>query len=112
MKDAENANNICQKCKGKMHFYDTIHLWICENSPQCDFTLVNDDECLLKSKENTVDIDIRCPVCQSQMFVKRNIFTHIICRSKTCGFKLDPRLSAGLVKIWSMKKGKNHDDSI
>jgi ribosomal protein L37AE/L43A len=93
----------CPKCGQKMVFFEKAGMWICADSPSCSGTLSRDlasEEVEGSSRPKQGQrVNLACPICQSPMEVSRGVFMRIVCSSQECGFSLDPRLSAGILRV-------------
>lgn len=93
----------CPECGQAMLPFENAGMWICANSPTCSGTVLF----AAPSAEAQPDSDrpisqiigLECPLCKATMEVTQGVFTRIECSSPNCGFTLDPRLSAGLLKV-------------
>jgi hypothetical protein len=93
----------CPICGDTMQFFESPNLWICNASPRCSGTLSYDSAPTTERLDVATlaphTIELACPICASPMGVSRGVFVRISCTSPTCGFALDPRLSAGIARV-------------
>jgi ribosomal protein L37AE/L43A len=96
----------CPVCAGPTHFFNNVGLWICDRSPACSGMLSADaiPTAVPRVVEGHSEAVIFCPVCGKPMIVQRGVFVRIVCSSDSCGFALDPRLAAGIVRILSRRQ--------
>jgi hypothetical protein len=96
----------CPACGRVMRFYEDAGMWICVDSPVCPGAFPAVTGLLVGSPEvreaaAPAVLDVACPVCGTPLEVRRGIRTRIMCGSASCGFALDPRLSAGILRVLS-----------
>lgn len=90
----------CPTCKSPMLWFDDAKLWICTNSPTCSGTLTAQTHADTEARRQPQSTGLQCPLCQGEMVIHRGVFTRVACSNATCGYSMDPRLSAGLVRLW------------
>jgi hypothetical protein len=89
----------CPICSGAMQAYPDIGLWICQNGPVCAGSSPVEALIAMPSVSRAEELPIACPVCGDPLQLRRVPSTRIACESRSCGFALDPRISAGIVRI-------------
>lgn len=90
---------VCPVCRSAMQAYPDIGLWICQQSPVCPGSLPIGDPAPILSPAQVERLPIACPICGEPLQLRRVPYTRIACGSPDCGFALDPRISAGIVRI-------------
>jgi hypothetical protein len=94
----------CPRCRQSMHYFESIGMWICSDSPHCPGTLTT-DAAAAKDQGTKVDrrdrrkLELTCPLCHAPMEVSQGVFVRVVCSSPACGFALDPRLSSGMLRM-------------
>jgi PLD-like domain len=98
----------CPQCGQQMLFFANAGMWICRESPRCSGTLARGDAEVLShpSEDDRAgqQLGLACPLCGAPMVVNQGAFLRIVCSSSECQFSLDPRLSAGLVRILGRRR--------
>jgi len=92
----------CAICGGPMRLFESAGIWVCEDSPRCSGIRsvgAAEVEAEAAIAEMQGDLELGCPLCGQQMIVKGILRRTISCPSPTCGFSLEPRLSAGILRI-------------
>jgi hypothetical protein len=99
------AAPICALCGSPMQLFENAGIWVCSNSPKCpgvrSVGAVETEE-EAQTFESTLDLD--CPICGSPMVVSGALRRRIVCPAQSCGFSLEPRLSAGILRILSRRQ--------
>jgi hypothetical protein len=90
----------CPTCNSPMLWFDDANLWICTNSPACSGTLASQQPTDTGTQPQVQKTGLQCPLCQGEMVIHRGVFTRISCSNVECGYRMDPRLSAGLIRLW------------
>jgi hypothetical protein len=97
----------CPTCGRAMRFFENADMWICPESPRCPGRCSHSMGGVVAHYEDNhwtgKMIDLTCPICGFPMKISQGIFQRIACASKACGFTLDPRLSRGLLKMFSRR---------
>lgn len=93
----------CPICAGKMMPFEDAGIWICETSPECKGT--SPMRARSESSKAFAEVSIPCPLCASPMEISRGIFLRVACSSSECGFSLDPRIAASLLRVLKRKGG-------
>lgn len=94
------AAPTCPECGQLMQLFENAGMWICSNSPTCPGTMPFDN--VLQESNvagHSEKTGIACPICTTEMEIRRGVFLRIGCPASSCGFTLDPRLSTGLVRV-------------
>jgi hypothetical protein len=89
----------CPVCRGAMQAYPDIGLWLCQQSPACAGSLPMEAPATMPAGAQAEQLPIACPVCGETLQLRRVPYTRVVCGSPGCGFALDPRISAGIVRI-------------
>lgn len=97
---SETATPDCPTCARPMLWFDDANLWICTNSPTCSGTLTAQTPADTEAQRQPQPTGLQCPLCQGEMVIHRGVFTRVACSNAACGYSMDPRLSAGLVRLW------------
>ena len=102
-KSSEIVAPGCPICASRMLWFGDANLWICTNSPACSGTLTSQDPnnfTYIETRRQPQPTGLQCPLCQDEMMVRQGVFTQIACSNIACGYSMDPRLSAGLLRLW------------
>ena len=89
-----------------MQLFESAGMWVCNESPKCPGVRsvgAVEVEANAAAAEVRGALDLNCPLCGSQMAVKGILRRQISCPATTCGFSLEPRLSAGILRIISRR---------
>lgn len=89
----------CPVCRGAMQAYPDIGLWLCQKSPTCPGSLSMEVLAQMPVPTQAEQLPIACPVCGEVLQLRRAPYTRVVCGSPDCEFALDPRISAGIVRI-------------
>jgi hypothetical protein len=92
----------CPECGASMLAYADAGLWICRNSPSCPGTAplpVAAAESRISPAEREPRLVLPCPICETPMEVQRGVVIRVYCPKEACGFALDPRLAAGILRV-------------
>lgn len=97
----------CPICGKPMREYKGAGIWICPDSPGCEGTRpISEVPAGLAGGQGTPALsllDIACPLCHSKLAIRAGIIERVVCSSPTCNFALEPRLSAGIIRILRRK---------
>jgi hypothetical protein len=104
----EQAEEIlhCPRCSRRMQHFESIGMWICSESPRCPGTLTTDAIEVQGTKEDRKGaqrLELTCPLCRAPVETNRGVFMRVACSSPACEFALDPRLSAGMLRMLRRK---------
>lgn len=97
----------CAVCGGPMRLFEDAGIWVCDDSPRCSgIQSVGAAEVEAEAASADVwgELDLACPICGSPMIVKGILRRTISCSAPACGFSLEPRLSAGILRIISRRQ--------
>jgi hypothetical protein len=97
----------CPLCGRPMQEYGSAGVWLCPDSPRCQgirpISEVQTGTTPTPHVQSPSLIDIACPLCDSRLAIRAGIVERIVCSSPACGFALEPRLSAGIIRILRRK---------
>ena len=98
----------CSVCGGPMRLYESAGIWLCNDSPRCSGvqsvgSVETEAEAAVLNSRST-SIELNCPICNSPMAVTGIFRRQISCPQSGCGFQLEPRLSAGILRILSRRQ--------
>jgi len=88
----------CPVCSGAMRLFEDAGMWVCNDSPGCPGVMSIGSADTEIAAEAEI-LDMNCPICNSAMVVRGALRRQICCTRVTCGFSLEPRLSAGILRI-------------
>ncbi len=89
----------CPICHDDMKLYPDISLWICQNSPSCKGLLPAQPP-EMSHRDSRLDyLPMMCPLSGDPLQVSHGTFTRIVCSSHDCDFSLEPRISAGILRV-------------
>lgn len=97
----------CPVCGGSMRLFEDAGIWVCNDSPGCSGIRsvgAAEIEAEAAAAQARMDPDLGCPLCASKMIVKGILRRQISCPAPGCGFSLEPRLSAGILRILSRRQ--------
>jgi hypothetical protein len=98
----------CSVCGGTMRLFETAGIWLCNASPRCpgirSIGAVEIEAEAAAAETRPATLEINCPICESPMIIKGILRQQIACPSSACGFQLEPRLSAGILRILSRRQ--------
>jgi len=97
----------CPVCEGSMRLFEEAGIWVCNDSPRCPgIRSIGAAELEAEAAAAQVqgDPNLGCPLCGSKMIVKGLLRRQIACPASECGFALEPRLSAGILRILSRRR--------
>lgn len=92
----------CSICNGPMRLFESAGMWVCNESPKCPgIRSIGSVEVETEaaSEARPVPLDLNCPICNSPMAIKGMLRPQLSCPADFCGFQLEPRLSAGILRI-------------
>jgi hypothetical protein len=97
----------CPICGNPMREYESAGVWLCPDSPQCQgirpFSEVAVGLAPTQAARGPSLLDIACPLCNSKLAIRAGVIERIVCSSPDCDFALEPRLSAGIIRILRRK---------
>lgn len=102
------AGPPCSVCGGAMRLYESAGIWICNDSPRCSGVRsvgsveIEAEAAALDSRSTAIELN--CPICNSPMVVTGILRRQLSCPASGCGFQLEPRLSAGILRILSRRQ--------
>jgi hypothetical protein len=102
-----SAGPPCSVCRGPMRLYESAGIWLCNESPRCSGVRsvgsieTEAEAAALESRSTTIELN--CPICDSPMVVAGIFRRQLSCPASGCGFQLEPRLSAGILRILSRR---------
>jgi hypothetical protein len=98
----------CPNCGKYMLHFEQARLWICQDSPSCQGTLLSS---ITRSADTPIEdeslsqqLELHCPICDSLMAIRRGLFTRVICSAPDCDFALDRKLATGILRILKRRK--------
>ena len=98
----------CTVCGGPMQLFENAGIWVCKSSPKCpgirSVGSVEIEREATPAPGPSPVLDLDCPICNSAMLLKGILRPRISCPAEGCGFELDPRLSAGILRILSRRQ--------
>ena len=98
----------CTVCGGPMQLFENAGIWVCKSSPRCpgirSVGSVEIEREAIPAPRPSPVLDLNCPICNTAMVVKGILRQKISCPMEGCGFELDPRLSAGILRILSRRQ--------
>jgi len=98
----------CSVCGGPMRFFESAGIWVCNDSPTCpgvrSIGAIEVEEAAASTRVRPVRLDMTCPICNSVMMVKGILRSQISCPEASCGFSLEPRLSAGILRVLAKRQ--------
>src|SRR5439155_9745981 len=98
----------CSICGGPMQLFEIAGIWVCNESPKCpgvrSIGAVEVEAEAASAQAEPAGLDLNCPICTSLMVVQGMLRPRISCPLISCGFSLDPRLSAGILRILARKQ--------
>jgi len=103
-----SAGPPCSVCGGPMRLYESAGIWLCNDSPRCSGvrsvgSVETEAEAAALESRSTA-IELNCPICNSPMAVTGILRRQLSCPASGCGFQLEPRLSAGILRILSRRQ--------
>lgn len=106
--DETTSAVACSICGGAMRLFETAGIWVCNASPRCpgirSIGSVEIEAEAAASETRPTALDMNCPICNSPMAIKGVLRRQIACPASDCGFQLEPRLSAGILRILSRRQ--------
>ena len=103
-----SAGPPCSVCGGPMRLYEDAGIWLCNDCPRCSGvrsvgSVETEAEAVALDSRSTA-IELNCPICNSPMVVTGILRRQLSCPASGCGFQLEPRLSAGILRILSRRQ--------
>ena len=98
----------CAVCGGVMRLFQNAGVWLCDDSPKCPgirsvgSVETEAEAAALDSSSSAVELN--CPICNSPMVVTGILRRQLSCSASGCRFQLEPRLSAGILRILSRRQ--------
>jgi hypothetical protein len=97
------ASPPCPQCAGPMLLYQQTGMWICASSPRCPGVLPSSASRaradVPQQAETPQQLSLACPMCCRPIEIRRGIVPRVACPDGACGFALDPRLAAWILRV-------------
>jgi hypothetical protein len=90
----------CPQCAGSMRLYEKTGMWICASSPRCSGVLpMSANRVQADVTPQARQLSLACPLCSRPMEISRGIVLRVACPDAACGFALEPRLAAWILRV-------------